>query len=122
MRGRLTVYPRDCAMHGAVQIRLPWVGYLTVMPNYFGKRNWSVCLSHNATPWAATVLFGPGADLRDRVAARARRAIFGLGRRSLAWCQDINDAVDMAIFVADQYPEDPPVSQAQLERRRAGIE
>jgi len=114
----LHIYRRDSAMHGAIELHLPWVGYLTFTPNHFGRRNWSLTLSHNATPWAATVALGPGLSASEKAAARARRAIFGLGRRSLAWCQALGDAVDMALYVQHEHPTDPPVNERELAERR----
>lgn len=118
IRKRLTIYPRDSAMHGAIQLHVPHFGYVTFMPNYWGKSNWTLTISHNATPWAATFIAGPGASTTDKTAAHVRRALFGFGRRSLAWCQEIGNVVEMAEYVASQYADDPPVGPHDLERRR----
>lgn len=117
IRKYIAIYPRDSAMHGAVQVHVPHFGYVTFTPNHWGRRNWSIVVSHNATPWAATFVMGPGQSDADKAAARVRRALFGFGRRSLAWCQEIGATVEMAEHIANLYPDDPPVSTGDLERR-----
>ncbi len=97
--GRLTVYPVECAMHGALNLRTPW-GYLCVKPSttrYAGPRGWYVFWSPNATPWAATFAIGPGIEWRDRRAAPIRRALFGWrGTRDAAACQSVTDFIEAA--------------------------
>lgn len=58
-----TLYPRDCAMHGAVEFHTPW-GWVVFKPPFvrsFGTAwPWSLYISSDATPNKARWGIGPG--------------------------------------------------------------
>ena len=80
--GRLTIYPRESAMHGAINIRTRRWGYVCIgLPMYSCGRwwPWFFYLSPNATPWAATLIVGPAHWRTEKMLARLRRVLWGHG-------------------------------------------
>lgn len=60
--GNFYIYPRDTAMHGAIEFRTPW-GWVVIQPpvvSYGQRQRWFAYLSPDATPTAATLHIGPG--------------------------------------------------------------
>jgi hypothetical protein len=79
---RIHVYPYRCAMRGSIQISTRRWGYVTIRPLTYSVgmwHPWGICVSPNATPWAATALYGPQHHKHEKRMARIRRALWGHG-------------------------------------------
>lgn len=77
---RLQMYEVDCAMHGAVNLWVPRLGWVCWHPTVCcggTKWPWYFYVSPNATPWAATAAYGPGIPAEQKRAARNRRQRLG---------------------------------------------
>lgn len=82
MRKRVTVYPLRSAMHGAVTIWTRRWGYVCFRPPTRSRGHWWPAyfyLSPNATPWAATLLWGREYSKYAKAYARVRRILWGHG-------------------------------------------
>ncbi len=75
-------YPRQCAMYGAIEFETRRWGYITILPPIYALgcwRPWGICVSPNATPWAATFLAGPAHYEHEKREAAERRRRWGHG-------------------------------------------
>lgn len=77
--GRLTIYPFNGAMHGAWNFRAKRFYVCFKLPSFRRPRAPYFYISPNATPWAATLLFGSEYSAAEKRAARLRRVLFGHG-------------------------------------------
>lgn len=79
---RITVYPLESAMHGAIEIWTKRYGYICFkLPTYVWGRwwPWYFYVSPNATPWGATLIVGPAYTASEKRMATIRRVLWGHG-------------------------------------------
>lgn len=79
---RITFYPFNSAMHGAVNILTRRFGYICFKPLTRSCGAWWPAyfyLSPNATPWAATLLWGREYSKSAKKLAKIRRILWGHG-------------------------------------------
>lgn len=78
--GQLTVFSKDSAMHGAIELYTKHWGYLCFRPTTKLRKikfKWYFYASPDATPGHCTLAVGPGLDYSDKLGASIRKQAFG---------------------------------------------
>ena len=91
----ITIYGFN-AMHVAVNIATETKGYVCFHPTMwcFGKWwPWYLYISPNATPWAATLIIGPGHGKKAKLLAKIHRYKFGNELQSAETYTELRNAI-----------------------------
>lgn len=116
--GNLTIYSRDTAMHGAINLYTKKYGYICLRLPY-KKIPFYLYFSPNGTPWAATFYIGRKSDREEWVKSRIRYSCFGHNFPVHGWneeyeCENyeilrgINRSVDWTKYSYWKYQKDHP--------------
>jgi hypothetical protein len=117
--GPATVYAFDTAMHGAVNVRTRrWGTICLAWPRLGGVRGFAAYayLSPNATPWAATLLWGREFTGDERRMAQVRRHLWGHGYDSERLDPQM---LDRAVWAVNERDDDALARFVALFRDRA---